>query len=335
MKRMVFTLSILSIIVVVIPALLVLPYSKQKEDIPTNDFSTESRIDETMTEATVPVYRTELKQLETIPLERYVFGVLASEMPAEFELEALKAQALAARTYIVKQLIHEPEINVPEGAAVTDTTLHQVYRSPEELRDIWGKDYNWKEERIYEAVKATAGKILTYDSEPITASFFSTSNGYTENAEDYWENALPYLKSVSSPWDLSSPKYTTSEKIPVPEFEEKLGITLGDAPVSQNEKRTTSERVATIDIGNKTFTGREVRETLNLNSTDFSFERQGNAVIVHTKGYGHGVGMSQYGANGMAREGKTAEEIVAYYYQGVEVVSASPFTAKLTARKDE
>lgn len=335
MKRIIITLSILSIIVIVIPAVLVLPYSK-KTDV-ASDHDTETTFtDEALPQTVVPVYRTQSQQLEEIPLEQYVYGVLASEMPAEFEMEALKAQALAARTYIVKQLVYQPEMNVPEGAAVTDTVLHQVYRSPEELQQLWGKDFSWKHERIYKAVKATEGQILTYQSEPITASFFSTSNGFTENAEDYWQNELPYLKSVSSPWDLSSPKYTSSQRIPLADFENKLGVTIStDAPISQNVKRTTSQRIAEIQIGGQTFTGREVRERLDLNSTDFTLEKDGHDVIVHTKGYGHGVGMSQYGANGMAREGKTAEEIVAYYYQGVEVKSASPFTAQVTAQTDQ
>ncbi|PWA11872.1 stage II sporulation protein D [Pueribacillus theae] len=332
MKRILLYLSLLTTIVILIPTLIVLPFSsseKQKSDIQTKvaePEQEEEKID-------IPVYRTLKKEVENVPLESYVAGVLSSEMPANFELEALKAQALAARTYIVKQLLHPAEMNLPEGAVVTDTPLHQVYLSHDELKELWGKDFQWKYERIQKAVQETKGKILTYDNQPITASFFSTSNGFTENAEDYWENELPYLKSVASPWDKVSPKFQSSETMPVKAFEEKLGISLSkEKNTGTIMKRTEGKRIAEIKIGDKTFTGREVREKLELNSTDFSIERKGNTVSIYTKGYGHGVGMSQYGANGMAKEGRKAEEIVAHYYKGIEISNIEPFESKLIVK---
>src|SRR5699024_1238993 len=132
-------------------------------------------------------------------LETYVTRVIASEMPTEFELEALKAQGVVARTYIVSHLLHQEETNI------SDTTDHQVYRNEEELRELWGDDFQHKMGKLTEAVAATKGEILTYNEWPITASYFSTSNGYTENSEDYWEEDIPYLRSVPSPWDEDSP----------------------------------------------------------------------------------------------------------------------------------
>lgn len=282
-------------------------------------------------EVVIPVYRTAQKQVEKVEIEQYVAGVLSSEMPADFEMEALKAQAIAARTYIVKQLLSPSDIQLPEEAVVTDTVRHQVYYNEEELKKLWGKAFKRKYKRIMQAVQETKGTIITYNGEPITASFFSTSNGYTENAEDYWNHSIPYLKSVSSPWDKQSPKYKTVMKIPVREFEEKLQVTLpNEKEIGKVIKRTKGKRIALIEIGGKTFTGREVREKLNLPSTDFTFVRNNSTIVVQTKGYGHGVGMSQYGANGMAKEGKTAEEILQYYYQGTKIEQIDALEEKLS-----
>lgn len=326
MKKMTLYISLLAIIVTFIPAIIVLPFSSAKQETKIENEIVQPNEDQFV----VPVYRTLQKQVENVELEHYVAGVLSSEMPADFEIEALKAQAMAARTYIVKQLLTPGEINLPEKAVVTDTVHHQVYRNEDELKELWGKEFNWKYERILQAVKETKGQILTYESKPITASFFSTSNGFTENSEDYWENEVPYLKSVQSPWDEKSPKFVTIEKMPVKTFEEKLSVELpNDKTVAKVVKRTQGKRIAEIEIGGKTFTGRDVREKLDLNSSDFSVTRNGNEVIIETKGYGHGVGMSQYGANGMALEGKKAEEIVNYYYKGISIENIDVFETQL------
>jgi len=332
MKRMIVTITILMFAIIIIPSLLVIPNAWKQTEAQKSE--PKVHVEVVASPIDVPVYRSEKEQVEKIPLEEYVAGVLSSEMPAEFELEALKAQALAARTYIVKQLLEPSEISLPEGAAVTDTTLHQVYNSREELMDQWGNDFDWKYAKIVKAVEETRGRILTFDGQTITAAFFSTSNGYTENAEDYWQNESPYLKSVSSPWDKASPKFTDSQEIPVSVIEETLGVTLpSDGSVGEILERTESNRVSLVEIGGKRFSGRDIRERLDLNSSDFSWERKGDVVVFHTKGFGHGVGMSQYGANGMAMEGKDAEEIVRYYYQGIDISNVSPFVAKLTAKQ--
>jgi stage II sporulation protein D len=280
------------------------------------------------------VYRANKDVIENIPLEEYVVGVVASEMPAEFEEEALKAQALAARTFILRYLLAGEKIGTPEGADVTDTVNHQVYKGEEELRAIWKGDYAWKLAKVTEAVKATAGQILTYNNEPITASFFSTSNGKTENSEEYWPNEIPYLRSVESPWDIDTPKFLKQVSLSVADFQNKLGVQLGsDDTVGKITARTTGNRVDTVEINGKQLTGREVREKLKLQSSDFSWERKGENIVITTKGYGHGVGMSQYGANGMALEGKKHSDIVAHYYKGVEIGSAEQYLTKLTAKQ--
>lgn len=272
----------------------------------------------------IKVYRTERGVVESVPLDQYIQGVVAAEMPAEFELEALKAQALAARTYIIRRLAFGRFDDVPEGAHVLDTVKHQVYWDEEEQKRRWGSDYEWKSQKISQAVKETAGMILTYEGKPIDATFFSTSNGFTEDAQDYWQQPIPYLRSVASPWDQESPRFEQQVVIGTTELEEKLGTridvsaTTGDSWFTVLE-RTAGNRIGRVRIGSKVFTGREVREKLELNSTAFTMRRVADRVVITTKGYGHGVGMSQWGANGMAKTGKSAEQIVKYYYRGVEL----------------
>lgn len=275
----------------------------------------------------VKVYRTEKQVVETLPLEQYITGVVAAEMPAEFELEALKAQAMAARTYIVRRLMEGKWEDVPDGAHVSDTVKHQVYLDEAQRKANWQSQYEWKNTRIAQAVQATAGIVLTYDGKPIDATFFSTSNGFTENSQEYWEQAIPYLKSVPSPWDIESPRYEETVVLSTAELEKNLGVQLAvntsGGAWYQIQSRTTGNRVGKITIGGKEFTGREVREKLNLNSSSFSMELRGDQVYITTKGYGHGVGMSQWGANGMAKSGKKAEQIVKYFYQGIDLQEVS------------
>lgn len=316
-----------------VPSLLVLPYSNENAvNKPKNEQKGVPRPKESEPAAEVAVYRSVSNTVEKIPLEKYVMGVVASEMPAEFEEEALKAQALAARTYIVNHLLYSKDQHLPKNADVSDTIQHQVYKNEKELKLLWGKDYEWKMKKVAEAVEATQGQILTYDNKPINASFFSTSNGYTENAEEYWSTPAPYLKSVESPWDLDSPKFSGKKVFSIKEFQKRLGINLENSnDLGTITARTSGNKVAKVSIGGKTFSGREIREKLELQSTDFSWEKKGDSIIVTTKGYGHGVGMSQYGANGMAKEGKKYEEIVKHYYQGISISKVNPFFDKMTA----
>ena len=302
--------------IIILPTILVSVFDKEKVDLKVdNNKKMADKVNDS--EVLVSVFRTKSNKVDEVPLEEYVMGVVASEMPADFEIEALKAQALSARTNIVLSKINGIKSGKGE---VSDSTSDQVYKSKEELKAIWGNDFTWKITKIQKAVKATNGQILTYNGSPITASFFSTSNGHTENSEEYWSTALPYLKSVESPWDLDSPKYQAQTSVSVSNFEKKLNVKLSSAiNVGIVKKKTIGGRIAEIEISGKLFTGRKIREELGLRSTDFSFTRNGKEIIVHTKGYGHGVGMSQYGANGLATDGKKYSDIIFYYYQGVQI----------------
>jgi stage II sporulation protein D len=272
----------------------------------------------------IHVYLTESKKVIHVPIESYITGVVAAEMPADFALEALKAQAIAARTYIIRRLVQGDFSDVPDGAVVSDTINHQAYRTDEELKTGWGLAYPYKISRIKKAVEETAGQVITYQGRPIDATFFSTSNGFTENARDYWGQDIPYLQSVPSPWDEASPEFETTVQMPAAKVAKKLQVDLTQAVSVPSQwikliDRTEGHRVKDISIGGKLFSGREVREKLGLQSSDFTMRLSGDQVIITTKGYGHGVGMSQFGADGMAKAGKTAEEILRYYYKGIEI----------------
>lgn len=325
--------------VLILPAVIVFPFSRGEQAAapPAKPVSANTHVSKSSSSSSPPlavsVYRTQQQQVESVPLEQYVIGVVASEMPASYEMEALKAQSLAARTYIVNYLL-EGDFNLPKGAEVTDTVHNQVYKDDAQLKKVWGSDYNWKMAKIKKAVEQTKGQIITYQNHPIDAQFFSTSNGYTENAGDVWQNPLPYLKSVPSPWDRNSPKFISTETMPVEQMDQKLGVSITQTGAIGNIVKTTDgHRIADVKIAGKEFTGREIREKLGLRSTDFTMKRQGDKVIITTKGWGHGVGMSQYGANEMAKEGKSYKDIIKYYYQGVEISNIGPYTAKLTAKK--
>ncbi|GAE31314.1 stage II sporulation protein D [Halalkalibacter hemicellulosilyticus] len=338
MKRILIVALILCTVILVIPTMLVVivspsPDVNVMQSAPTDE---ESGWDYDPSEdVSIAVFRSQQEVIDTLPLEIYVMGVVASEMNATFEMEALKAQALTARTYMIRHMLAPQDVDLPEGAMVTDTIMHQVYKDEEELREKWGSEYEHFMKRIEEAVLSTQGQVLTYDDEPIDAMFFSTSNGYTENSEDYWENEIPYLRSVESPWDQRSPRFTAETTFTVEEFEQKLGVTLPeDQSVGVISERTKGSRVAKVNINGTELTGRYVREELGLDSSDFQWRREGNQIIVQTRGWGHGVGMSQYGADGMAKEGRDYEEIVNHYYQGVTIEMVDPYVQELTAKAE-
>lgn len=306
------------ILIIAVPTIIVkLPFG-MTEEIPTTpeEDTQQETIDKADDSVEVSIERADSTEVEKVPLEEYVISVVASEMPADFKEEALKAQAVAARTYIINHLNQQDD---PE-AIVTDSTEHQVYKNTAELEEQWGEEFEWKMDKITSAVLATEGEVITYDDEPITPTFFSMSNGYTEDAEAYWGNELPYLKSVESKWEASHPNFKEQVIISFQDMSEKLDIPLqiGEQPALAMT-RTESNRVKELKIDDATFTGKDIREKLGLRSNDFSIKQQNDHFIFTTKGYGHGVGMSQYGANGMAEDGKTYKNILNYYYQDVEI----------------
>lgn len=272
-------------------------------------------------DTTIKLYVKDKKQIVQIPLEEYVKGVVAAEMPVTFSMEALKAQAIAARTNAVRRI--QNNLLTPEGAHATDDHRQfQAYSSDDQLKEHWGVvEYQINMNKIVQAVNETKGQILTYNGEPIDALFFSTSNGKTENSQDYWGKALPYLRSVDSPWDKDAKHATDTKALSLQEFNKLLGINAVVTSANQGQMikvldTSSSHRIKKILVAGKQMSGPEFRDALGLYSTDFAWKVEGSSITFTTHGYGHGVGMSQYGADGMAKEGKKAAEILTYFYQG-------------------
>ena len=264
----------------------------------------------------VRVKREKKNVIEKIPLENYVMGVLSGEMPTTFPMEALKAQAVAARTYVLRKIEYEKN----QEYDVVDTVANQVYYSNDELKERWKKEYNEKINLIQKAVLETKGEYLTYQGQIVNAFFFSTSTGYTENCEEVFQENLPYLRSVKSDWEKDiSPVFEDSKTFTIQEFYEKLNLDSNFNFSIQVTKTTSTGRVKEIQINGKLFLASDVTKALGLRSSFFEITKNDNQIIIHTKGFGHGVGMSQYGAYGMAKNGSNYQEILKYYYQGVDI----------------
>ena len=254
--------------------------------------------------------------IEEIPFEEYIVGVLAGEMPIYFEKEAFKAQAVAARSYAVKRM----EYNIHSEYDVVDSIMNQVYLDNSYLKSAWGEKYIENINKLREAVNETSLEYLDYNGEVIDAMFFSTSNGFTEDAITVFNIDLPYLQSVKSSWDENtSTAFKSVTSINVNEFYNKLDMEYSDFFDFKVLKRSSTNRIITLSINGKEFSGRSLYDKLGLRSTDFSLKKDGNNIIINTTGYGHGVGMSQYGALGMAKEGYNYREILEYYYIGTSI----------------
>lgn len=289
------------------------------------------RINEHSNNIQVSLLKTQQNKIDKIGLEDYVVGVVAAEMPASFELEALRAQAVAARTYAVAHLEEFGGKSSPgaKGANLTDTTDCQVYVSKEERFKSWPSDRcdeYWN--KIVEAVNTTSGQVLTYDGKLVLRPhYFSTSSGNTEDAKDVFNVNVSYLRSVKSAGEENSPKYITETTISTIEFANRINSNFSDANIDWKnldrevfvEERSEAGTVRKIKLGDITTTGAKVRSLFSLTSSNFELRIKGNNVNITCFGYGHGVGMSQFGANARAKEGKKYIDILKHYYTGIEV----------------
>lgn len=328
MKKVIaLTIVLIFILVIMLPALVV-KISERLNTMSPAAFDAKKFKGE---DIPIRVYMHEQDKIVEMSLEEYIKGVVAAEMPAEFELEALKSQAVAARTFAVKHMTFfgGEGLTMHPGADVsTDYRQSQAWQSESQLKARWGP-FNFSRywAKISQAVDETRGMILTYNDEPINAVFHSTSGEKTASAKEVWGYDYPYLQSVSCPWDKVSPRYSDSKEFTFSELETYLGTDAGILAAAQNGNtavaqvlsRTPSGRVENVRIGSKTFSGITTREKLQLRSADFTVEPAGDKLLFKTVGYGHGVGMSQYGANGMAKDGKTYREILTYFYTGVKL----------------
>ena len=255
------------------------------------------------------------EEIQKIPLEEYIVGVLAGEMPITFKEEALKAQAVAARTYVLKKMSY----NIKNDYDVVDTVMDQVYLDNDRLKDSWKDNYINNINYLRKVVLETNSEYMTYKDDIIEAFYFSTSSGKTENSEDVFINSVPYLRSVDSSWDNISPVYEETKYFTTYDFFSKLNIKYSNNLNIEYIDKTDTGRIKTIKINNVIKTGKEVTNSLNLRSTHFTIEKINDIIKIQTKGYGHGVGMSQYGAEAMARLGYNYQDILKHYYQGIEI----------------
>ena len=253
-------------------------------------------------------------EITEMDLEEYLVGVVAAEMPASFNIEALKAQSVVARTYTLKLLESNREI--------TDDVKTQVYKSNNELQNMWGSNYNNYYQKVKNAVEQTKGLVIKYNGSLIDAVYHSTSNGYTEDAINVWGNNIPYLKTVTSPWDTSSTSYLRNTNIGFDVISNALKINFDSSSTIDVISRDDSNKILKVRFNDKEYSGVEIRNLLGLRSTDFDAVILENGVNFTTRGYGHGVGMSQYGANGMAKSGYSFEQILNHYYLGIKIVKA-------------
>ena len=280
---------------------------------------------------TVKLLHTSTGEVEELNIDEYLYGVVSSEMPANFEIEALKAQAVVARTYTIYQIMYNS--NKHENADICDSsTCCQAWITKEDRLAKWDAneaESNWQ--KIVDAVNSTSGKIITYAGTPINAFFHSNSGGVTESSLNIWGGIdYPYLKSVETSGEDAYTQYNSEVTLTKEELQNKMKEKYPDFEIDFSQEGcisileyTTSNRVKTIKIGNKEIAGTEARTIFGLRSTNFVVSINGDNITFSVIGYGHGVGMSQTGADALAKNGSNYEEIIKHFYTGVEIVEVN------------
>lgn len=297
------------ILLLIVVVLSVIAISGSKKE---TTYFNNAKKEEVKEEIKLALKDTSTGEIKNIELEDYIVGVVAGEMPASFNEEALKAQAIAARTYAMYKMKNS------NGTydLVTDKT-NQVYITEDKMKSLWQENFDYYFEKIKKAVYDTKDLIMTYNGDIILSLYFARSNGKTEDAIAVFGSNEEYLKSVESPEESLTSEVTISKD----EFCNKLNISC-DAINISNVLKSSSGRINSLNINGKTFKGTEIRTLFDLKSTDFDISI-GSEIKFVTKGYGHGVGMSQYGANKLAQNGKNYEEILKHYYQNINIEKIS------------
>ena len=293
------------VLIIMIPIVLVKPL---KENYHSNSFY---GIKEN---GKIRVKRNKTGEIQTIFMEDYVIGVVAGEMPVTFSKEALKAQAVASRTYALSKIDTKKDYDVDDG------TNNQVYIDQNQMKERWKDNYENNYEYLKNIVQETKGKVIFYNNKVINALFFSTSNGYTENSEDVFSSSLPYLRSVESKWDAEeSPVFKSTLEYDIKTFLFNLSLPYDEKINIKDVEKTNTGRIKSLVINNKKYSSKDIRRIFNLKSTSFDITQKDNKVIINVLGNGHGVGMSQYGANALAKKGYSYIEILKYYYKDCEI----------------
>lgn len=281
--------------------------------------------DWTETTDNIRVYDHRADKLITMSLEEYIVGVVSAEMPAYYEFEALKAQAVASRTYTLYSMAHGGCHTNPDADVCTNSKCCQAFSTHERMQKSWGDDYAKNYNRFAEAVMHTAGEVLTYKDKICDALYHACSGGQTEDSENVYANALPYLRGVDSPYE--DPMRQQDVEIGTDELVRLITAKYPESGVTEENAKTEIEIVSTFEsgrvkglrLGKTEITGKQARSLFDLKSAMFTITWSENGIVFHTKGYGHGVGLSQNGANGMAKHGSTYEEILHHYYTDVRI----------------
>ena len=281
---------------------------------------------------TILMLDTSTGEVMELSMREYIIGAVCAEMPASFEEEALKAQAVAVHTYAVRQKLLESENPTSDlcGAHLSnDSSRYQAYFTESQARQFYGTGFDQAYEKITAAADEVLPYILVYEDEPILAAFCSMSSGTTESAENVWGADVPYLVPAESTADENAPNFLEEKTFEAAELKTLLEDAFPDADFSQPVKNwltaedvSDSGTVLTANAGGTAVTGQEVRTALSLRSAAFEVEWNGDTCTITTKGYGHGVGMSQYGADAMAKTGADWQEILMHYYTGAEIVES-------------
>lgn len=269
-------------------------------------------------------------EIHEISVQDYVRGAVCSEMPSTFHIEALKAQAVSAHTYALnlkKQHAQNPDPSLRGADFKADPSNWRGYVTEQQARERFGEQFDQHWEKICAAADAVWNQLLLYEDEPIAAAYHAISNGTTEGSENVWGRPLPYLRPVSSEGDLLAPGYEKQQTYTADEMRDAILAAFPQAVLSEEPgewltitQRSPSGYVTHMEIGGVPVTGLEFRSALGLRSADFTVSENGGSFTITTAGYGHGVGLSQYGADYMARQGSSYREILAHYYQGSQLV---------------
>ena len=334
MKKAIFYIIGFIIIVFILPVIFttspksqetIAQEENQKQDTEEKNIKTEDMNPYYLKYQKIKLLHTESGEIEELDMNEYLYGVVSAEMPASYEKEALKAQAIVARTYTIYKILNKKHENAD---ICDDSTCCQAWISKEDRLSKWEesqRESNWN--KICECVKETQGKIVTYENKPIDAFFHSNSGGITELPVNVWGGTgYPYLQSVETSGEEAYTQYSSEVTLTKEQLLNKLKEKYEDIAIdfSNNDdikimEYTEGSRVKTIKFGNHELSGVETRTLLGLKSTNFEVKIDGDNIKFSVKGYGHGVGMSQTGADSMAKQGSNAEDIIKHFYTGVEI----------------
>ncbi|MFT8887690.1 MAG: stage II sporulation protein D [Ethanoligenens sp.] len=338
MKDYILPIATFTIVLLIIP-FAALALSTNVQHAPDNTASavlpvqTAQPVQATAVEPAAPfkVYHTKTKTVEILSADAYIRGVVAAEMPAEYPIEALKAQAVAAFTYAAGQRAYHqahPQAAASIGGAdVSDDASHyQAYNSEEKARRRFGSDFDWQWEKITQAVQAVHGLALTQNGRLINAMYFSCSAGKTESCQSVWGDSVPYLVGVNSTWDSAAPDYKSTVRVSQAAFQKAAASDYAGTAWSPDPSgwinitsRSDAGGVLSVCVGGKSVSGTSIQSLFGLRSTHFDVQFADGTFLFTVLGDGHGVGLSQYGAYALAKQGKTWQDIVKYYYTGIDI----------------